>query len=119
MDNNASYEKSLTAILAEMSSAIVELSTRIPEIQKFLEYVREAEAKKVLDEKTKHLIALGIAIAIRCEPCIMWHTNAAVRAGATLDEILETIKIAIAMGGGPALAYAALKAYKAAKELLT
>jgi len=63
-------------------------------------------------------MSLAIAIAVRCEPCILWHTDAAVKAGAKLEEILEAIKVAVCMGGGPALMYA-LKAYNIAKEYLT
>jgi len=70
-----------------------------------------------LDRKFEKLLALGISIAIRCEPCIMRYLNEAMRMGASLDEVVEVIKVAVAMGGEPSLAYGA-KAYRAAKELL-
>jgi AhpD family alkylhydroperoxidase len=60
-----------------------------------------------LDAKTKELMALAISIAVRCEGCIAYHTNDAVQAGATRRELLETIGVAIMMGGGPASIYAA------------
>jgi len=106
-----SYKSELDKIVSTLN----ELVPQAPELQKFIEYIHEAESQKVLDAKTKELISLGIAIAVRCEPCIIWHTNAAVNAGATLSEILEVIKVAVCMGGGPALMYA-LKAYNVAKE---
>jgi len=56
-------------------------------------------------------------MTIRCEPCIMRHLSEAVRVRASLDEVVEVIKVAVAMGSGPSLAYGA-KAYKAAKEPL-
>jgi AhpD family alkylhydroperoxidase len=59
-----------------------------------------------LDKKTKELMALAISIAIRCESCIAYHTHDAVGAGATRAELLETIGLAIMMGGGPATVYA-------------
>ncbi len=60
-----------------------------------------------LDNKTKELMALAISIAVHCEGCIAYHTHDAVAAGATRAELLETIGLAILMGGGPASVYAA------------
>lgn len=60
-----------------------------------------------LSSKTKELMALAISIAVRCEGCIAYHTHDAVAAGATRQELLETIGVAIMMGGGPATMYAA------------
>ena len=54
----------------------------------------------------KQLIALGIGISAHCEGCIAYHVHDAVRAGASRQEILETLGIAIMMGGGPAVVYA-------------
>ena len=59
-----------------------------------------------LDAKTKELMALAIGIAVRCEGCIAYHTHDAIKAGATRQELLETIGVAILMGGGPASIYA-------------
>lgn len=60
-----------------------------------------------LEAKTKELMALAIGIAVHCEGCIAYHTHDAVQAGATRAELLETIAVAIMMGGGPASVYAA------------
>ncbi len=60
-----------------------------------------------LDTKTKELIALAIGIAGRCDGCIGFHTEAAIRHGATRDEIVETIAVATYMGGGPSFVYGA------------
>jgi len=60
-----------------------------------------------LDSKTKELMALAISIAVRCEGCIAYHMHDAIQAGATRPELLETIGVAIMMGGGPASIYAA------------
>ncbi|GAB6190558.1 carboxymuconolactone decarboxylase family protein [Desulfocastanea catecholica] len=70
-------------------------------------------APGALDARTKQLMALGISIAIRCEGCIAYHVHDAIRAGATREEIMETIALAIMMGGGPAVVYAckALEAF--------
>ncbi len=60
-----------------------------------------------LSAKVKELMALAISIAARCEGCIAYHVHDAVAAGATRQELLETIGVAVMMGGGPALMYAA------------
>ena len=52
--------------------------------------------------KEKELIALGIGLASRCEPCIRLHVQKSLAAGATKEEILEAASVAIMMGGGPA-----------------
>jgi len=60
-----------------------------------------------LSRKTKELMALAVSVAMRCEGCIAYHTHDAIAAGATRPELLETIGVAILMGGGPAAMYAA------------
>lgn len=61
----------------------------------------------VLDFKTKEFIALGIAVADRCEACIVLHIEALVRAGASREEIGDVLAMTIQMGGGPSMMYAA------------
>jgi AhpD family alkylhydroperoxidase len=60
-------------------------------------------APGALDAKTKQLLALGIAISTQCQGCIAYHVHDAMRAGASRDEILETMGVCILMGGGPAV----------------
>lgn len=62
-------------------------------------------APGALDKKHKELIALGIAVAGHCKPCIYQHTQAAVQEGATPAEVLEAAGVAVCMGGGPAFAH--------------
>ncbi len=59
-----------------------------------------------LDAKSKELISLGIAVAVRCDECIASHTHGSLKAGATDEEIVEVLGVAILMGGGPSAAYA-------------
>lgn len=63
-------------------------------------------AAGALDAKTKQLIALGISITARCDDCIAYHMHDAIRAGASREEIMETLGVSIMMGGGPAVVYA-------------
>lgn len=66
-----------------------------------------------LSTKVKELIALAIGITVRCDGCIAHHAKAVYQAGATRSEVVETIGVAILMGGGPSTAYGvdALAAY--------
>lgn len=61
----------------------------------------------VLEFKTKEFVALGIAIATRCEACIVLHVETLIRAGASRDEIGDVLAMTIQMGGGPSMMYAA------------
>lgn len=61
----------------------------------------------VLDFKQKEYVALGIAVATRCEACIAFHIDALVRAGASREEVSDVLSMCIQMGGGPSLMYAA------------
>lgn len=69
-----------------------------------------------LDYKTKELVALGMSIAARCEPCITLHTEALIKAGASREEVSDVLAMAIQMGGGPSMMYAA-KALECFDEL--
>ena len=79
----------------------------------FSSIAQSALAQGALDTKTKELIALGISVAVRCDDCIAFHVKAAVDRGASREEVLETLGMAIYMGAGPAAMYAshALGAY--------
>ena len=69
----------------------------------------------VLPAKMKELIALGIAINMRCEGCTVSHVRSALRTGATLEEIAEAIGVSIVLGGGPASVFGG-QAYAAAEQ---
>jgi AhpD family alkylhydroperoxidase len=60
-----------------------------------------------LDPKTKELIAVALSVGSRCDPCIAFHVHAALRHGASRDELMEVLSVAVMMGGGPSLMYAA------------
>ncbi len=85
-----------------------------PDVMKaFSGLAQAALAPKALDTKTKELIALAIGVAVRCDDCIAFHVKACIEQGATKDEILETLAMAMYMGAGPSVMYAshALAAY--------
>ncbi|MGB3344168.1 MAG: carboxymuconolactone decarboxylase family protein [Aequorivita sp.] len=83
-----------------------QLGSKIPEtMQGFGSLHKASIAGGALDAKTKELIALGIAITVRCDGCIAFHVHDALESGATTSEINETIGVAILMGGGPSVIY--------------
>lgn len=93
-------------LLKDFKNAMTYFSSKNPEeFKKFNEFVSSVTKDGKLDLKTKELIALGIAIAIRCSYCIGIHTEKALKAGATEEEIMEAATVSVLMGGGPALTY--------------
>lgn len=66
----------------------------------------------------KELTALAIAVAKGCDDCIVYHAAAAIKHGATRDEAIEMLAIAVEMGGGPGAVYAT-KALQTFDELST
>ena len=91
----------LLAALAAYRKAAPEVSAA------FSGLAQAATAAGALDPKTKELIALAIGIAGRCDGCIGFHMQAALRHGANREEVLETIGVATYMGGGPSYVYGA------------
>ena len=69
--------------------------------------MQEAAKDGALDAKTKELMALLVGIAVHCQGCIVYHTRAAIKHGATREEVAETIGVAVEMGGGPSAIYGA------------
>ena len=53
----------------------------------------------------KELIALGIGLALRCDPCVYAHVQKAKQAGASREQIIETAGVAVMMQGGPTYTY--------------
>jgi AhpD family alkylhydroperoxidase len=91
-----------------LSQAITTYRAASPEVAKaFSGLASAATAEGALSPKLKELIALGIGIAGRCDGCVGFHTAAAVRHGATRQEVLEAIGVAVYMGGGPSYVYGA------------
>jgi AhpD family alkylhydroperoxidase len=91
----------------ELSAKLANLRGGAPEVMKgFAAIARAALAPQALDTKTKELIALAIAVAIRCDDCIAFHAKAAVEQGASRDEVLETLGMAVYLGAGPSVMFA-------------
>ena len=102
--STTSYPKLTDGIARQVG----QLRKNIPDTMKgFSAMAQGATADGALDEKMKELVAMGIAIALRCDGCIGFHTKSLRRLGATRQEFEEMLGVAIYMGGGPSLMYAA------------
>ncbi|GHF11592.1 alkyl hydroperoxide reductase AhpD [Kordiimonas sediminis] len=100
--------KSYPEIIKRIGTGMRTLRKDIPDtMQGFYALSQAATADGALDKKTKELIALAIGVATRCDGCIGFHTKALVDLGATKEEIQEMLGMAVYMGGGPSLMYAA------------
>ena len=94
-------------LAAMLSGELKTLRGGASEVMKGFAAIAQAALKPgALDGKTKELIALAISVAVRCDDCIAFHAKAAVERGATREEILETLGMAIYMGAGPSVMYA-------------
>lgn len=106
----------------ELTKLMGEMGEKIPETMKAFTDLHIAGTEDgALNKKMKELIALGIAIAVRCDGCIAFHVKDALGAGANSEEIMETIGVAVMMGGGPAVVYGceameALRQFSAVKS---
>ncbi len=110
------HTKDYQAITQDISRYLGKMRREIPEVMSgFSQLARAATAEGALDLKTKELIALAIGVSCRCDGCIGFHTQKLVTLNASREELLETLGMAVYMGGGPSLMYAAdaLKAYEA------
>ena len=100
--------KNYPEMATDVSASIGRLRKGIPDTMKgFSAMAAAATRDGSLDPKTKELIATAIGVAVRCDGCIASHTKAAEKNGASREEILETLGMAVYMGGGPSVAYAA------------
>ncbi|VTZ27214.1 Alkyl hydroperoxide reductase AhpD [Methylocella tundrae] len=91
-----------------VSKNLATLRADLPEVMKgFSDLARTATQDGALDKKTKELIALALGVASRCDACIGFHVQALVKLGVTKLELEEMLGMAVYMGGGPSLMYAA------------
>ncbi len=102
-------------LVKDISATLPALGGNIPDVMKGFGGLAKASTKAgSLDTKTKELIAIAIAVATRCDGCIGFHSKALVELGVTEAELSEALGVAILMGGGPSVMYAAnaLSAFK-------
>jgi len=112
-------DKNYVDITRNISANMKKLRADIPDTMKgFAALAQAATRDGALDKKTKELIALALGVAAHCDGCIGFHTEALVKLGATRQEVEEALGMAVYMGGGPSLMYAAdaIAAYEQFQE---
>jgi AhpD family alkylhydroperoxidase len=100
--------KNYPDLTRQVSANLKKLRKDIPDtLQGFSALAQAASRDGALDKKTKELIALALGVAAHCDACIGFHVEALVRLGASRQEVEEALGMAVYMGGGPSLMYAA------------
>lgn len=95
-------------VTGDISSSLAKLRKEIPDVMAaFGSLAQSATKDGALDKKAKEFIALALGIAGHCDGCIGFHVQALVKLGATREEFVEVLGMAVYMGGGPSLMYAA------------
>ena len=78
----------------------------VPDAVKGFHALFQAVMKEgTLGVREKELIALSIAMALRCDPCVYAHAQKALQSGATREQVLEAAGVVVMMQGGPAYTY--------------
>lgn len=107
--------KSFVAITTDLGRALEKVRAGAPDVMAgFRKMSDAAMAPGALSALQKELVALGIGVASRCDGCIGFHVKALVKLGVVREQFMETLGVAIYMGGGPSLMYAAeaVRAYE-------
>jgi AhpD family alkylhydroperoxidase len=107
--------KEFKEITHAVSGSLRKFRADMPEVMQGFDAMAHAALQDgVLSHKTKELIALSLGVAGHCDACLGFHVRALVKAGASRMEIEEALAVAVYMGGGPSLMYAAdaLAAYE-------
>ena len=100
--------KNYREITRSVSAGMAKMRADVPDtMAAFTALAQAATRDGVLDKKTKELIALALGVAAHCDACIGFHLQALIKLGATRAEVEETLGMAVYMGGGPSLMYAA------------
>ena len=100
--------KDYGAITRSISTSLRSLRRNTPDVMTGFDALADAAMRDgELDKIAKELIALAIGVAGHCDGCIGFHVKALVKLGATRRAIEEALGVAVYMGGGPSLMYAA------------
>lgn len=100
--------KDYVADRRHIMSTMIRLRKATPDVvAAFGELNKQATADGALSKKYKELIAAAISVVVQCEGCMEAHIDDALRSGASHDEIVDALGVAILMAGGPGAVYAA------------
>ena len=107
-EGSAAMSKNYREITRRVSGELAKFRSDLPDVMKgFGTLAHAATAAGALDKKTKELIALALGVAAHCDACIGFHVESLIKLGTTRNELEEALGMAVHMGGGPSLMYAA------------
>jgi len=90
----------------QLAAGVKEVGQLSPDtVRGYIELSSAGQKTNLLGAKVRELVALAVAVTARCDGCIAVHTDAALRHGATREEIAEALGVAIAVNAGAALVY--------------
>ncbi len=102
------YEGDMPDTMEDLKHGIRRMREASPDTwSAWAKFVDSTLKPAALDGKTKELIALGMSITTQCKYCVGVHVQKCLDAGATDAEINDVCKVAMLMGGGPAMTYIA------------
>jgi AhpD family alkylhydroperoxidase len=100
--------KNYRKTMQDVSTNLKKLRADIPDTMKGFGALAQAATRAgELDKKTKELIAVALGVAARCDACIGFHVQSLIEQGGSRAELEEALGMAVLMGGGPSLMYAA------------
>jgi AhpD family alkylhydroperoxidase len=92
----------------QLAAGVKEVGQLSPDtIRGYVELSSAGQKKDLLGAKIRELIALAVAVTAPSDGCITVHTEAAIKHGATKEEIAEALGVAVAVNAGAALVYSA------------
>ena len=92
----------------QLAAGVKQIGQLSPDtVRGYVELSSAASKKNLLGAKVRELMALAVAVTLRCDGCITVHTEAARRQGATDEEIAEALGVAVAVNAGAAMVYSA------------
>jgi AhpD family alkylhydroperoxidase len=101
-------DESFGSLTASVNAALTPFRAHQPDLMRGFGAMAQAAMRDgALSRKQKELIALALGVGGHCDACIGFHVQALVRLAATRQEVEETLGVAVYMGGGPSLMYAA------------
>jgi len=91
---------------AQIQKTIAEIGRTSPDKDRGYRTIGDAGKRAdLLGPKIRELIALAVSVTVECDGCIAVHTDAALTAGATEQEIIEALGVSVSVKAGSALIF--------------
>jgi AhpD family alkylhydroperoxidase len=92
----------------QLAAGVREIGQLSPDtIKGYMALSAAGQKTDLLGAKVRELVALAVAVTLRCDGCIAVHTEAAIKSGATREEIAEALGVATTVNAGATLVYSA------------